>query len=154
MLVENTDVPNNQANGTLCFLHKVHFREGFREEDVDAISIDGYRVRCVDASDVDSIEVAFADGDREGEHFHIKPKSLPCRVNYPLDCFGRGIGDIRFHVNMRMTQFPVLPNQATTGHKLQSKTKTNLFVSSWSYRRSWPYVVLFRVKSLDGSFLA
>ena len=49
MLVENTDVPNNQANGTLCYLHKVHFREGFHENDVNTVSIDGYQVRCVDA---------------------------------------------------------------------------------------------------------
>ena len=41
MLLENTDVPNNQANGTLCFLDKVHFREGFREDNVDVVSTDG-----------------------------------------------------------------------------------------------------------------
>ena len=153
MLVKNTDVPNNQANGTLCHLHKVHFREGFQEDDVDIVTIDGYRVRCVEASDVDSIEAVFADGDREGEHFRIEPKYMTCRVNLPLDCFLLGTSNLRHHVNMKMTQFPVLPNQATTGHKLQSKTKKNLVVSTWSYKQNWAYVVLSRVKTLSGLFL-
>jgi hypothetical protein len=131
----------------------VHVREGFTEEDVEIISIDGYRVRCVGASDVDSIEAVFADGDRKGESFNIKPNHMSCRANYPLDCFDLGTGDSRFYVNLKMTQFPVIPNQATSGHKLQSKTKTNLVASRWSYRKNWPYVVLSRVKTLSGLFL-
>ena len=44
-------------------------------------------------------------------------------------------------------------NHATTGHKLQGKTKESLFVSSWSYARNWPYVAISRVRTHDGLFL-
>jgi hypothetical protein len=153
MLVENVDVPNNQANGTLCHLVKIHFREGISNDNIDLMRIDGYWVRCVDACDVESIEAVFADGDRKGEHFHICPKKMSCRVNFPFDCFGLGMGNHRLHVSISITQFPVLVNQATTCHKLQSKSKDNLVVSGWSYARNWPYVVLSRIRSLTGLFL-
>jgi hypothetical protein len=44
-------------------------------------------------------------------------------------------------------------NNATTGHKLQGCGVDNLFVHSWSYVTNWVYVMLSRVKTLDGLFL-
>jgi len=52
-----------------------------------------------------------------------------------------------------MNRFPVLPNNCTTGHKLQGQTKESLFISAWFYGKNWPYVVLSRVKQLSGLFL-
>jgi hypothetical protein len=54
---------------------------------------------------------------------------------------------------MTLTQFPVLVNHASTGHKLQGQTKQNLCISSWSYSKNWPYVQLSRVTALIGLFL-
>ena len=52
-----------------------------------------------------------------------------------------------------MTQFSMNINHATTGHKLQGKSLDELFVSSWTYTRNWPYVLLSRVRFLKGLFL-
>ena len=53
-----------------------------------------------------------------------------------------------------MTQFPVISNIATTGHKLQGQTKKHLIVTSWNLRcKNWIYVVLSRVRTLDGLLL-
>ena len=54
---------------------------------------------------------------------------------------------------MKGTQLPLLVNNATTGHKLQGATINSLFVHCWRYEKNWPYVVLSRVKTLQGIFL-
>jgi hypothetical protein len=53
-----------------------------------------------------------------------------------------------------MTQFGVNNNIATTGHKLQGLSKDALIVASWGYNfENWVYVVLSRVRTLDGLYL-
>jgi hypothetical protein len=44
-------------------------------------------------------------------------------------------------------------NHATTGHKLQGKTVQSLVIAEWSRVKNWAYVVISRVKTLDGLFL-
>ena len=44
-------------------------------------------------------------------------------------------------------------NHATTGHKLQGKTVKSLVIAEWSRVKNWAYVVISRVKTLDGLFL-
>ena len=45
-------------------------------------------------------------------------------------------------------------NIATTCHKLQGKTLDNLVINSWNYRlKNWVYVVLSRVRTLNGLVL-
>jgi hypothetical protein len=59
----------------------------------------------------------------------------------------------RYDVRMKMFQFPVLINHATTVHKLQGQTKQSLFVTNYSYQRNWVYVAFSRVQTMDGLFL-
>ena len=55
---------------------------------------------------------------------------------------------------LKMTQFPVISNIAITWHKLQGQTKKHLIVTSWNLRcKNWIYVVLSRVRTLDGLLL-
>jgi hypothetical protein len=54
---------------------------------------------------------------------------------------------------MTAMQFPIINNNATTGHKLQGIGVNKLFVHSWCYQKNWPYVVLSRVKTLTGLYL-
>ena len=52
---------------------------------------------------------------------------------------------------LKITQFPVNSNIATTGYILQGQTKTRMIVTSWNCRvKTWIYVVLSRVRTLDG----
>ena len=52
-----------------------------------------------------------------------------------------------------MTQVPINASDAITGHKLQGLTKDNLIVYSWNRSTNWTYVVLSRVRTLNGLFL-
>ena len=55
---------------------------------------------------------------------------------------------------LKMKQFGVNNNIATTGHKLQGMSKDQLIVSSWNYSfKNWIYVVLSRVRTLSGLYL-
>jgi hypothetical protein len=44
-------------------------------------------------------------------------------------------------------------NHTTTGHKLQGKSVDSLVIVEWSQVKNWAYVVLSRVRSLEGLFL-
>ena len=44
-------------------------------------------------------------------------------------------------------------NHATTSHKLQGKTVALLVIAQWSKVKNWAYVVISRVRTLDGLFL-
>jgi hypothetical protein len=52
-----------------------------------------------------------------------------------------------------MTQLPIMMNDATTGHKLQGMSKDYLIVVAWIFVANWVYVVLSRVRTLQGLFL-
>ena len=55
---------------------------------------------------------------------------------------------------LKLTQFPVNSNIATTGHELQYQTKHHLIITSWNYvLKNWVYVVLSRVNTLNGLVL-
>lgn len=53
---------------------------------------------------------------------------------------------------MKATQLPVIVNNATTGHKLQGSSVDMLFIHNWSYVMNWVYVMLSRVRTLDGLY--
>ena len=54
---------------------------------------------------------------------------------------------------MKATQFQIIVNNATTGHKLQGSGVENLFVHNWYYVTNWVNVILSRVKTRSGLFL-
>ena len=54
---------------------------------------------------------------------------------------------------VNVTQIPINCNDATTGHKLQGMSKDKLIVVNWSYAANWIYVVLSRVRTLNGLYL-
>ena len=63
-----------------------------------------------------------------------------------------GAGDA-IKTKMGGTQFPIVSNTATTGHKLQGCTVKNLLVNDWHCGSNWAYVVLSRVKKMKGLYL-
>ena len=54
---------------------------------------------------------------------------------------------------MKGTQFPIISNSCTTGHKLQGYTVPKILVNDWYYGTNWAYIVLSRVKTMDGLYL-
>ena len=71
-------------------------------------------------------------------------------VKYPIVEFGR---KMTVDAGMTFSYFPVVSNHATTGHKLQGKSMDQLVIAQWSKVRNWAYVVLSRVRTLEGLFL-
>jgi len=148
MLTDNTDVEGQKANGIVCFLDHVLFKPSILEDDINIINVDGYWVRSIAASKVKSLVCHFENSCKT---FEVEAVATNCVVQYPMELLPGKI--MEKQVNMRVNVFPLLVNHATTGHKLQGKTKKRLLVSSWSYQRNWPYVAISCVKTHDGLFL-
>ena len=54
-------------------------------------------------------------------------------------------------MTVKILQFGVNSNKATTGHKLQGVSLNRMVVRSWNHRTlHWIYVVLSTVKSMEG----
>ena len=63
------------------------------------------------------------------------------------------IGVDEQYVKISGNQFPVISNSCTTGHKLQGCTVELILANDWYYGANWAYVVLSRVKTMDGLFI-
>ena len=87
--------------------------------------------------------------------FQIKPEKRAVTINLKV-CKGSMINK-EYHYHMLL--FPVNICTALTGHKLQGRSKDIVIISSWPRRQSraafinWEYVVLSRVRSLNGLYL-
>ncbi len=149
MYTENDDVINGEANGTLCFLHKVHLKPNVTNENFRLMNFDGYWVRTIGISEIDYIEARFADSERT---FKLYSNKVTCSIKMPITLIP-GMEPIWMDVRAKLNRFSVLINHATTGHKLQGQTKANLLIAEWFYGSNWPYVVLSRVTTHAGLFL-
>ena len=103
----------------------------------------------VDKVDIDDIEKKLEKA-RNARTFRIEPQTFkPVWVKVaPSDLFLETMS-----MKCAITQLPVNTSDAITGHKLQGLTKDNLIVYSWNRSTSWIYVVLSRVRTLEGLFL-
>ena len=110
----------------------------------------GYKVNTVEASDVKEIVCEYTNCNSANRTFSLPMKEFEVSVKFPM-----GHGKRFFTLkNLKVTQFPINNDLATTGHKLQGMTKKYLIVSQLNYSTSnWIYVVLSRVTTLDGLFL-
>jgi hypothetical protein len=147
MVTENEDVLHGKANGTTCTFQKVRFKSGVEPE---KIQMYGYWVYAIAMEDVESMEVRWQDCDFFSGNFHMKPKVGKFRVKYPISELGL---NTRIQTSIELQYLSVIVNHATTGHKLQGKTVESLVIAQWSKVKNWAYVVLSRVKTLDGLFL-
>ena len=82
---------------------------------------------------------------------YAKEHSFECKLLLPSEMQKTGKDTESFH--MKATQFQIIVNNATTGHKLQGSGVQNLFVHNWYYVTNWVYVILSRVKTKSGLFL-
>lgn len=107
---------------------------------------DGRKVRTVSVDDVDHIICEHIGDDPAS--FKLKPETDTVAISFHMMGQKQTIGRIR------IKQFGVNSNVATTGHKLQGTSKDKLIVASWNFSvPNWIYVVLSRVRTLKGLFL-
>ncbi len=151
MMTMNADVSNGIANGTLCYLKAVLFKSHMAGVSLSTCCVDGFYVK---ATDVYHLICQQATTD-ETFIVQMEENTKVCTRNSFNDMYDLSIPFIfkPTFVSMCVSQFPILVNHACTGHKLQGQTKHHLFMSSWSYTKNWPNVMLSRVTSLMGLFL-
>ena len=147
MVTKNEDVLNGIANGTTCQFRKLVLKPGAQ---LEKIKMYGCWVHTISMEAVKCIEVEWQDCDQFIGKFRLKPEVGVFRVKYPISEFGL---NTRVQTRIELQFLPIIVNHATTGHKLQGKTVKSLVIAEWSRVKNWAYVVLSRVRTLDGLFL-
>ena len=151
---DNINVENKIANGSMATFMNVKLKNGFK--DCFTINIHGHYVRCVEATDVEHIEVML-EGDSSANNVRrIEISKMTAIAMFPdvEDIMTASTGSPqRRQKQIQLCQFPLNVADARTVHKLQGKSLENLLVSNWSHTTNWVHVVLSRVKTSNGLFL-
>jgi hypothetical protein len=145
LLTNNTNVSGGEANGSRLRLKGIKKKVG---ENPRYVKIDNDAlIPAFSANQIESLLV-------EHEAKHIIPSIFELKVaKYSfVASFPDPIGN-DLKVSMRGTQFPIVSNSATTGHKLQGCSVDNIFVNDWHYGANWVYVVLSRVRTMNGLYM-
>ena len=87
---------------------------------------------------------------KESQCFMLSPTKSTAYMHVTLD---DAVSEQIVLKGVSMTQLPINMNDATTGHKLQGMSKDKLIAVPWSFIPNWIYVMLSRVRTLDGLFL-
>jgi hypothetical protein len=145
MHTENSEVGSGQANGTRVLVEHVVLKHG--EKEFPVLLECGTTVWGVFSSSVKFVTVSHVAKDMIPPSFDVTTQNFP--FSCQLDCFG---GELT--VAMKGEQFPLISNSCTTGHKLQGSTVSEILVKEWQYRQNWVYVVLSRVKTMEGLYIS
>ena len=83
----------------------------------------------------------------------MEPESSVFNVTWPNGSLSHLFNQLsQQRLKMKFTQFPILVNVCTTGHKLQGQTLIALVVAKWSALKNWSYVTMSRVTKRIGFF--
>ena len=153
MINDNIDVSKCIANGAEGRFLGIVFKPGVELENLEIISIDGYRIYCASAHQIRAIRIQMMDGLNPGIiDLEVKPFTVKCQV--PTDMSeNRSNSTPRATFTLKMNQFPINIANCRTVHKLQGRTINNLVISSWCMTPGWPYVALSRIRTRLGIFL-
>ena len=152
MINSNKNLDEGRGNGTLARFKGICLKDGasLREK-----RWNGKVVNTVSVDDVEYIVCEHWEGKKGKNGEMIPPKRfklLPEKdtVEIKLTLHRKPL----LFQKIRMTQFGIQVNIATTGHKLQGMSKDIIIVVDWNYGvLNWVYVVLSRVRKLSGLFL-
>ena len=154
MISDNIDVEHSIANGTMLTFKSVKLKKGI--EDCSIVNINGYFVRCVEASTLDHVEVIL-EGNPSGQgirRIELCTRIAKGKFSDPGSIIeGRREIHTRKEKRLQLSQFPFNVANARTVHKLQGKSLEKLLISNWSYTVNWVYVVLSRVRTLNKLFI-
>lgn len=144
MLTQNNDVPNGQANGSRVRVKRIRLKP---DEQPGTMKLDcGTTIRALFASQVEAIVV-------EHENESILPHEFEATMSNWTFTTKLEVGPTEMKVRMKGSQFPLISNSCTTGHKLQGCTLDQILVNDWMYKQNWAYVVLSRVRTMNGLYI-
>ncbi len=148
MLTKNLKVTSGLANGTCAIVEQVVLKHG---EVVSFIILDnGTQVPAVLASQVSHLILSHTSDRILPHKFRMEPRKYSIKAKLPKAESLRVNEKDKDVIEMKISQLPVVSNDATTGHKLQGRGVDQLYVHNWSYVTNWPYVMLSRVKTMAG----
>jgi hypothetical protein len=147
MMTDNENVGAGRANGTRAKVQQVQLKPG--EEAFHVELSNKTKVPVVFASQVESVLLKHENNDIAPQEFELKPTSFSFEATIIADPNAFD-GDEKFTVAMKGNQLPIVSNTATTGHKLQGATVESILVNDWNYQKNWAYVVMSRVKTMNG----
>ena len=115
MLTTNIDVKNGQANGTQAFIDHVVLKENVTL--TKTYIGNNLYIPSVSSLHIDYITLIHENKKVQPNKFNIYPKehSFECKLLLPPDMQQTGKDTELFH--MKATQFQIIINNATTGHK-------------------------------------
>ena len=144
MLTQNNDVPQGQANGSRLFVKRIKAIPGKQPH---TMKLDcGTTINALFASQVKSIVLEQENSDIMPQVFEVEAKSWTFKTSLE-------IADSTIKVSLRGSQFPIISNSCTTGHKLQGCSLDEILVNDWCYQSNWAYVVLSRVRKMSGLYI-
>ena len=112
VITENISVEKSMANGTVCRFKGLKMKDNRWR--VTRIKIDGYYVNCVEAKDVEYIEMI---SDHSGKIIQVeaeKPVSVVVELPDLIDDCNIDTNTPRTDHTVKMLQFPVLAANAVT----------------------------------------
>ena len=141
MLTQNTDVARGEANGSRVYAKKIRLKGG--EHPFVLRLKNGTKIQACYASQVDALILQHENEDISPRQFELTSQTFKfqCRME---------VGAEELYVGIKATQFPLISNSCTTGHKLQGCTVASILANTWYYGANWAYVVLSRVKTMKG----
>jgi hypothetical protein len=151
MINKNESVHSGVANGTKARIIKILLKKDCRKR---TIKIGGKIITAVTANEVERVVLKHENEDISPKVFTMRPQPHSFAARLPLpECQQSGGVKNTQKVLMTGIQLPIISNNATTGHKLQGATVTQLLVHTATNVRNWTYVVLSRVREMKGLFL-
>ena len=139
MLTTNDDVKGGKANGTRATVLQIVIKPS---TSLAPVGVGGERCNAVLASGIASVVLR---RESSSEIITMEPRRFYFSASIPKPESLQTRRDRTDRAYMKGMQLPFISNSATTGHKLQGATLAAIFVSCWSYKTNWPYVVLSRV---------
>ena len=112
MGINNTNVAQGVANGTTAIFNKVVLFEG---KQAHKICYNGYWVYAVNVEDVNYVQLEWTKDSTFQGKFTLAPKETTCITKFNVCEFGR---TEKMDVRVKICQFQMTVNHATTGHKL------------------------------------
>jgi len=152
MLTENIAVEKGAANGTQVQLEKLFLSPGEQTTTIRLqIGTTFVHVPACRAAQVHHVCLRHCNDRIEPPTFSLKPCSYSFETKLPSPKLLNLQPDNRTKVRMKALQLPFVSNTATTIHKLQGVSLSQLFVHSWQYKcPNWIYVALSRVRTRKG----
>jgi hypothetical protein len=150
MLTANKDVRGGKANGTQATVEKVVLKHGSAPKKVKVA--ENIPVNAVSASEVSYMVLRHSNDRIQPPFFTVTPEQHVVKAKILKPRALQVKGKERETLKLKVTQLPVVVNNATTGHKLQGSGVAELFVHNWSYVTNWVYVMLSRVRTHSGLY--